>query len=106
MQGARTIAALICFGLFPFLIPGCKEKPKNPVSEYGDALTGAYKDSQSAGDQANLDALKTAVSNYHAANEGYPKSLQDLGNLLNTQIDLSKYDYDAATGTVTLKRKR
>ncbi len=67
---------------------------------------GAYKDSQSAADQANLDALKTAVSNYRAANERYPNSLQDVGNLLNTQIDLTKYDYDPATGTVALKQKR
>ncbi len=87
-------------------MPACKEKPKNPVSEYGDALMGAYTDSKSAGEQANLDALKTAISNYRAANESYPKSLQDVGNLMNTQIDLTKYDYDPATGTVTLKPKQ
>jgi len=106
MMRTGTKLALICFGLFLFLMPGCKEKPKNPVAEYGDALSGAYKDSQSAGEQANLDALKTAITNYHAANEGYPKSLQDAGNLLTSQIDLTKYDYNPATGTVTLKPKQ
>ncbi len=106
MSGRRTKVALICIGLLLFLMPGCKEKPKNPVAEYGEGLMGAYKSGQDAGDQANLDALKTAISNYRAANEGYPKSLQDVGNMLNTQIDLSKYNYDPATGTVTLKPKQ
>ena len=40
------------------LIAACDEKPKNPVSEYGDAIIDSYKKGQQAGETANLDAVK------------------------------------------------
>src|SRR5512135_1284360 len=106
MPGTKTKLAFICFGLFLILMPGCKEKPKNPVAEYGDSLVGAYKGSQNAAEQANLDAVQKAINAYHAANEGYPKSLQDVEQLIGSPIDLTKYNYDPATGTATLKPKQ
>jgi hypothetical protein len=106
MPKAETLLMLACFSHLLFVMPAGKERPKNPVSEYGDSLINSYKGAQSAADQANLDALKAAVSAYRAANESYPKSLQEVGNMAGTQIDLSKYDYDPYTGTVTLKSKQ
>ena len=41
-----------------FLITACDQKPKNPVSEYGDAMIDSYKKGQQAGVMANLDAVK------------------------------------------------
>ena len=99
----ETLLTLTCLSLLLFVVPACKEKPKNPVSEYGDALINSYKGAQSAADQANLDSLKTAVKAYRTTNESYPKSLQEVADMLNSPIDLTKYDYDPATGTVTLK---
>jgi hypothetical protein len=106
MSGVKTRLLFICLGLLILVFPACKEKQENPVSRYGDTLINSYTGTQGADDRANLDALKTAISNYHAANEGYPRSLEDVGKLLNTQIDLTKYDYDPATGAVTLKPKQ
>ncbi len=94
---------LICCAFLLFFVAGCKEKPKNPVSEYGDSLINSYKGAQNAADQANLDTIRKAISAYRAANEGYPKSLQDIESLISGSIDLKKYDYDPATGAVTLK---
>jgi hypothetical protein len=76
------------------------------VTQYGDSLINAYQGAQNAAEQANLDAVRKAISAYHAANDTYPNSLQDINNLLGVQIDLSVYDYDPSTGNVTLKPKK
>jgi hypothetical protein len=97
----RLICALVAC---TFLAIACDEKPKNPVSEYGDALIGSYKSSQVAGEEANLDAVKKAVQAYHAANDKYPAVLEDVGDLIGGKVDFSKYDYNPETGEVSLKK--
>jgi len=93
---------MTCFALCVFT--ACDQKPKNPVSAYGDALIGAYKGSKGAAEQANLDAVQKSVDAYRAANEKYPENLKDVEPLLGaSQIDLTKYDYDPQTGKVGLK---
>lgn len=85
------------------LIAACDEKPKNPVSEYGNAMIDSYKKGQKAGETANLDAVKKAVQAYHALNDKYPQSLDDVKELIGAEMDMSKYTYDPQTGTVSLK---
>ena len=85
------------------LIAACDEKPKNPVSEYGDAMIDAYKKGQAVKETANLDAVKKAVQAYHALNDKYPQSLDDVKELIGAEMDMSKYTYDPQTGTVSLK---
>ena len=85
------------------LIAACDEKPKNPVSEYGDAMIDSYKRGQKAGETANLDAVKKAVQAYHALNDKYPQSLDDVKELIGAEMDMSKYSYGPQTGTVNLK---
>jgi hypothetical protein len=97
--------------LFPiilgfFLLLACDEKPKNPISEYGDALIGSYKRGQQAGEEANLDAIKKTIQSYHAEHEKYPESLKDIEDLMRKPIDATKYNYDPQTGTITLKSNR
>src|SRR4030042_6786874 len=97
--------------LFPiilalFLLLACDEKPKNPISEYGDALIGSYKRGQQAGEEANLDAIKKTIQSYYAEHEKYPESLKDLEDLMRKPIDATKYNYDPQTGTITLKSNR
>ncbi|MGE5301421.1 MAG: hypothetical protein ACM3MB_10765 [Acidobacteriota bacterium] len=96
---AATLFALL-------LLPACREKPKNPVSEYGDSLINSYKGAQNAAEIANLDALKKAVQAYRAANGSYPAELKDAESLVGGPIDLSNYDYDPATGAVTPKPQK
>ena len=104
MSRTETLLMLTCCSLLLFVMPACKEKPKNPVSEYGDSLIKSYKGAQNAAEQANMDTIQKAISAYRAANEGYPKSLQDIESLISGSIDLTKYDYDPATGTVAPKK--
>ncbi len=91
------------FLLFSLSIIACDEKPKNPVSEYGDALIDSYKKGQQAGETANLDAVKRAIESYHAANGKYPENLEAAEEFMGARIDISKYEYDPSTGRVSLK---
>jgi hypothetical protein len=86
------------------LITACEQKPKNPVSEYGDDMIDTYKKGQQAGVLANLDAVTKAVDAYHASNDKYPPSLTDVKDLIGSDIDLAQYDYNPENGTVTLKK--
>jgi|WetSurSiteA1Bulk_404760.scaffolds.fasta_scaffold123315_1 hypothetical protein len=103
-MNVRNFGLLICAVVScTFLTIACDEKPKNPASEYGDALIGAYKSSQLAGEAANLDTVKKAVQAYRAANDKYPAVLEDVGDLISGSVDLSKYNYNPETGEVSLK---
>ena len=101
---ASRLLPILCILAF-FFTCGCKEKPKNPVEEYGNTLINAYQKSQGAVEIANLDAIKKSVRRYRAEHEEYPKSLTDIEDLAGITIDPDKYDYDPATGTVALKAK-
>jgi competence protein ComGC len=67
-------------------------------------MIDSYKKAQKAGETANLDAVKKAVQAYHALNDKYPQSLDDVKELIGAEMDMSKYTYDPQTGTVNLKR--
>jgi len=82
----------------------CDRKPKNPVSEYGDSLIGTYKKGQQAGEEANLYAVRKAIEAYHAANDRYPQSLEEIRDQIRSEIDLWKYNYNPENGTVSIKK--
>lgn len=84
-------------------ILACKEKPKNPVAEYGDTMINSYQKGKQAAVDGNLDAVKNAIQAYHAANDKYPQNLDEIQSLIGSKIDFSKYDYNPESGTVTLK---
>lgn len=86
-----------------FFFIACDQKPKNPVAEYGNTMINAYKKGQQAGETANLDAIKKTIQAYHAANDKYPQSLDEIKDLIGAKIDASKYDYNPQTGVVSLK---
>ncbi len=104
MKSENRIYLLITIILVLVLFLACDQKPKNPVSEYGDALIGSYKRGQRAGETANLDAVRKSIEAYHAANDRYPQSLDEIKDLIGSNIDLSKYDYNPDNGKVSLKK--
>ncbi len=85
------------------LLPACKEKPKNPVEEYGTGLIKSYEKSKDASDAANLDALRKAIQMYRTEHEEYPKTLKDVELAAGFSVDPGRYNYDPATGAVSLK---
>ena len=94
------ISFLICF----LFILSCSEKPSNPVSDYGNTLVTTYKMSQQAGEKGNLDTVKNAVQAYYATNGKFPDTLDAAREFIGSDVDLSKYDYNAETGIVSLKK--
>jgi hypothetical protein len=81
----------------------CQEKPKNPVVIYGDTMITSYERGKQAGEAANLDSVKKALAAYHASNDKYPGTLDEIKPLFGPNLDISKYDYNPQNGTVTLK---
>lgn len=102
MRRKSRIQILFIVIILSFLI-SCKERPKNPVAEYGDGMINSYKKGQRAGEMANLDAVRKTIQTYHAANDRYPQGLDEVKDMLGSNIDLSRYDYNPQTGEVALK---
>ena len=95
---------ILSCGLFLlFLLAGCEEKPKNPVAEYGDTMINSYQKGRQAAETGNLDAVRDAVKAYHAANDAYPRTLDEIEPLLGTAVDFSAYEYNPHNGTVALR---
>jgi len=104
MTKVSTGKVLLSIILTLFFLLACDQKPKNPVAEYGDALIDSYKRGQKAGEIGNLDAVKKAVKAYHALNDRYPQSLDEVKDLIGSNIDLSKYEYNPENGFVSIKK--
>jgi hypothetical protein len=101
MKHIRLMAPFLVFAL---LVLGCKDKPKNPVEEYGGALINSYERSKAAQGAANLEALKKSIAAYRASNGSYPADLGEAASFSGIQIDPGLYDYDPGTGQVALRQ--
>jgi hypothetical protein len=78
----------------------CDKKPGNPVA---DSMLDSYQKGKQAGETGNLDSVRKAVQAYHATSDKYPKDLDEIKSQLNSEVDLSNYDYDPESGVVTIK---
>ena len=94
---------LICMTVMLAFVFACKEKPKNPVSEYGDTMINSYQKGKQAAEEGNLDAVRKVIQTYHASNDKYPQNLEEIRSMLDAEVDFSKYDYNSESGVVTLK---
>jgi hypothetical protein len=92
----KRFITIIVVALAMSLGLACEE---NPAQEYGRALTGSMDRAESVAERANLDALRKSVAAYRTMNGKYPGSLDEVA----AGLDASRYDYDPATGKVTLK---
>ena len=79
------------------------QENENFVSKYGDSMITAYTKGKQAGITGNLSAVKKTIEAFHAANDRYPESLDEIEHMFGSPIDLSIYDYDPSTGKVSLK---
>jgi hypothetical protein len=104
MNRIDATGKVMLFSLTLTLLFACNEQPRNPVAEYGDSLTGAYKRGQQAGEAANLDAVKKTVEMYRATHDKYPQNLDEIKDLMSSKIDLSHYDYNPENGSVSVKQ--
>lgn len=100
----KPVRLLVPFLVVVLLALGCKEKPKNPVKEYGNALINSYERSKVAQGAANLEALKKSIAAYRASNGRYPADLEEAASFSGIEIDPGLYDYDPGTGQVALRQ--
>ncbi len=99
----RKVVIMASILLLLPLLTACKDKPRNPVKEYGNTLINSYEKAQDAADTANFELIKRAIQQFHAANGEYPASLEALQKFIGIDINADKYEYDPRTGTITLK---
>lgn len=90
-----TVAALLMLG-------ACTSQD-NPVDQYGTGLIQAHSAGKVAGQEADMNAVKTAIAAYYASNERYPADLAEVSRLIRMELSPGQYAYNPATGLVTLK---
>ncbi len=97
MVAKRVLILSVILG--SFILTSCDSRQANPVDTY----VGAVKNAGEVSKTASLDAVRQSIVAYHAANGKYPESLQDVEDMVGSRLDVSRYNYDPQTGTVTLK---
>ncbi len=101
----RIFSQLFLVTMLMLLSSSCEQKPNNPVSQYGDTVVDAYKNTgNKVSETMNLDVLRTAVQTYHASHGAYPRSLDDIKDSVALTVDLSRYNYNPDNGVVSLKK--
>ena len=87
-------SALLIVGLI-----GCD----NPVKEMGKTTIETIDKNRAKGAQAGLDTMNKEVETFRASYDRLPASLEELIQTMGITVDASLYNYDPATGRVTLK---
>jgi len=104
--------------LATFSLLACKNKSApatadNPVPEKQvvqntaapvEAPTAAPQKAENVQGKNNVVAIQRAVLDFRAAKGRFPESLEELKASAQIDIDVSKYNYDAVYGRVTLKK--
>ena len=96
-----VIVASVLLLLAP--LAACKDKPRNSVKEYGNALINSYKDARDAAVTADFELTRRAIQQFHAANGEYPENLQEPAKFIGIEINADIYEYNPRTGSITLK---
>lgn len=73
------------------------------VQDYATGLTTAPGKARAAQAKIDMAALQTAVGNFYAENERYPSSLDEVSGSMQAGFDMSPFNYNPATGKVSLK---
>lgn len=76
---------------------------ENPAKEIGKGAIETIDRSRATGAAAGLDTMNNAVETFRASNDRLPASLEELIQTMGITVDASLYNYDTATGRVTLK---
>lgn len=77
-----------------------RKKPEG----YSKTILNIPDRARNAEDQADLVALRSVIKTYRLTNGRYPDDLATVAPMLNAPVDLGHYDYDPASGTVSIKQ--
>jgi len=79
------------------------ESANKIVNDYRRTLMTPIGKSKGTQEKVDTAAVKIALQSYYSEHEKYPESLDEIKGYLKDGTDLSIYNYDPATGTVSLK---
>jgi len=77
---------------------------KNPVEQYGNDVTRAYKQAGQSAEQASVKNLQDAIRSFQTMNGRYPNDLKELEQFAGTHLDSSKYEYDHSSGSISARK--
>ncbi len=83
--------------------PQQPESAKQIVNNYEKTLVTSIDRAKGAQAEVDLGAVQDAVRNYQMENGRYPDTLNAVKSYLRPGTDLSAFNYDAGTGTVTVR---
>lgn len=98
MMTVRLIVTLTALAV----LSSCESK--NPVEQYGDDVTKAYKGTQQFGSQMDVKNIQDAIRSFQVMNGRYPNDLKEIEHFTGTPLDGSKYEYDPSTGTLAARK--
>ena len=87
----------------PAPAPAQPESSKQIVQGYAKSITGTMDRARLAQTRVDMEVIQAAVRNYQVDNGKYPASLDEVKGSLRAGADLSLFNYDSATGMVSIK---
>ncbi len=75
----------------------------NPVENYVNGLKGYEGRAKGAQAEVDLGDIRTAIQTYQMDNGRYPASLDAVKPYVRAGIDLNRFRYNSADGSVSLK---
>jgi hypothetical protein len=83
--------------------PQAPESSKQIIENYQKGLVTSVDKARGAQAKVDMGAVQDAVRNYQVENGRYPDSLEAIKSYVRPGTDLTLYNYDRGTGTVSLK---
>ncbi len=110
----------ILFAILAAVLPACQKKTEtppiprtggtakanpsvNPVESYVNGLKGSVERAKGAQAEEDIGDIRTAIQTYQMDNGRYPASLDAVKPYVRAGIDMSKYNYSPADGSISLK---
>lgn len=79
------------------------ESAKKVIEDYHKGLTTSIDKAKSVQAKVDMGAVQDAVRNYQVENGRCPEGLDAIKSYVGPKVNLSLYNYDPGTGTVSLK---
>ena len=110
----------LLFVILAAVLPACQKKtetppaPKaggavkanpvaNPVENYAKGMKGYEGRAEGAQAEEDLGDIRTAIQTYQMDNGRYPASLAAVKPYIRAGIDINRFNYNPADGSVSLK---
>ena len=75
----------------------------NPVENYAKGLKGYEGRANAAQAEEDMGDIRTAIQTYQMDNGRYPTSLDAVKPYVRAGIDINRFNYNSADGSVSLK---